>query len=54
LKTIREKLDANPIPVQVPLGVEDSFQGVVDLIENKAFRWKESDLVRAMRLKKFP
>jgi elongation factor G len=54
LKTIREKLDANPIPVQVPLGVEDTFQGVVDLIENKAFRWKESDLGATYEIEEVP
>lgn len=39
---IREKLGANPIPLQIPIGEEDSFQGVVDLITNKAYIW-ESD-----------
>ncbi len=37
--TIQEKLNANPIPVQVPIGVEDTFAGVVDLLENKAYLW---------------
>ena len=41
---IREKLHANPIIVQLPIGVEDSFTGVVDLIENKAFTWDDADL----------
>lgn len=40
--TIKEKLNANPIPVQVPIGVEDSFRGVVDLLENKAYIWAQS------------
>ncbi len=38
---IREKLHANPVPIQVPIGAEGSFQGVVDLILNKAFVWDE-------------
>jgi elongation factor G len=38
---IREKLHANPVPIQVPIGSEGSFQGVVDLILNKAFVWDE-------------
>ncbi|MFH1001552.1 MAG: elongation factor G [Bacteroidota bacterium] len=38
---IREKLKANPVPLQVPIGAEGSFQGVVDLIQNKAFVWDE-------------
>ncbi|HPS83721.1 MAG TPA: elongation factor G [Bacteroidales bacterium] len=41
---IREKLRANPIVVQLPIGVEDSFTGVVDLIENKAFIWDDESL----------
>jgi elongation factor G len=43
VKEIREKLGANPIPLQVPLGSEDSFRGVVDLITNKAIIWNEED-----------
>lgn len=37
--SIREKLSANPIPIQIPIGLEDSFTGVVDLIRNKAYIW---------------
>lgn len=33
---IRERLGARPVPIQLPIGVEDSFVGVVDLIANKA------------------
>jgi elongation factor G len=36
---IKEKLGANPVPVQLPIGSEDEFTGVVDLIENKAYKW---------------
>ena len=38
---IREKLNTNPVPLQVPIGAEDSFRGVVDLITNKAIIWDE-------------
>jgi elongation factor G len=44
VRTIKEKLGANPIPIQVPIGLEDSFAGVVDLIENKAYVWGLSNL----------
>ncbi|MDT8309012.1 MAG: elongation factor G [Bacteroidales bacterium] len=40
---IREKLGANPIPLQLPIGAEDEFVGVVDLIKNKAFGWDNTD-----------
>ncbi|GAV24254.1 elongation factor G [Carboxydothermus islandicus] len=36
VKQIKERLGANPVPIQLPIGNEDTFQGVVDLIENKA------------------
>ncbi len=39
LDSIKGKLGANPIAVQVPVGIEDSFRGVVDLLENKAYVW---------------
>ncbi|MCQ2277180.1 MAG: elongation factor G [Bacteroidales bacterium] len=40
---IREKLKANPLPLQLPIGAEDSFTGVVDLLEMKAYQWDEED-----------
>jgi len=36
VKMIRERLGANPVAIQMPLGMEDSFYGVVDLVRNKA------------------
>ena len=41
VETIREKLGARPVPVQLPIGAEDNFQGVIDLIENKALVWRD-------------
>ncbi|PIF05739.1 MAG: elongation factor G [Draconibacterium sp.] len=38
---IKEKLGANPIPVQIPIGAEENFAGVIDLIEMKAVRWHD-------------
>ncbi len=40
---IRERLGANPIAVQIPIGAEDSFVGVVDLISMKAIIWNDAD-----------
>ncbi len=40
---IREKLKANPVPVQIPIGAEDSFKGVIDLMENKAVVWYDDE-----------
>jgi elongation factor G len=36
---IRERLRANPVPIQLPIGAEDDFRGVVDLIRMKAIYW---------------
>ena len=41
VETIRDRLGANPLPIQLPIGAEDGFEGVVDLIENKALVWKD-------------
>jgi len=40
---IKEKLGANPVPVQIPIGAEENFKGVIDLIENKAVVWHEDE-----------
>lgn len=42
VQAIRTKLKSNPIPVQMPIGAEDLFQGAVDLIEMKALVWRDS------------
>ena len=39
---IKERLGANPIPIEIPIGQESLFKGVVDLISNKALVWDES------------
>ncbi len=41
---IKEKLNANPVPVQLPIGAEDDFEGVVDLITRKAYNWDDESL----------
>lgn len=37
---IEEKLGANPIPVQIPIGAEDKFEGIIDLLEMSAYVWE--------------
>lgn len=44
VKEIKTKLGANPVPLQIPIGSESSFKGVVDLITNEAIVWNEADL----------
>ncbi len=43
INQIKTKLNANPIPIQIPIGSEDTFRGVVDLIENKAIVWHNDE-----------
>ena len=43
VEQIRERLGANPIPLQMAIGAEEEFAGVVDLIRMKAIYWDESD-----------
>src|SRR5262245_1741499 len=39
---IRERLKANPIPVQLPIGQEEKFEGVIDLVRMRAIYWDDS------------
>ncbi|RMB00251.1 elongation factor G [Hydrogenothermus marinus] len=41
---IIEKLGAKPVPIQIPIGAEDNFKGVVDLFEMKAYIWEGDEL----------
>ena len=41
---IRERLGAHPVPVQLPLGAEENFRGVIDLVSMKAITWDDRDL----------
>ena len=41
LKSMRERLKANPVPVQIPIGSGALFRGVIDLIANKAIIWHD-------------
>ncbi len=41
---IKEKLGTDPLPIQLPLGMEETFTGVVDLIRRRAFQWDEQSL----------
>ena len=44
LSQIKERLGAHPVALQIPWGAEDSFRGVIDLIEMKAIVWHSEDL----------
>ncbi|WP_404318636.1 elongation factor G [Malaciobacter canalis] len=40
-KQVNERLKANPVPIQIPIGAEENFQGVVDLVKMKALVWDD-------------
>ena len=42
--TIRKRLNAKPIAIQIPIGQEDKFRGVIDLVEMKAISWKDDTI----------
>jgi elongation factor G len=42
--TIVERLKARPVPIQIPVGAEDQFKGIVDLVKMKAILWRDETL----------
>ncbi len=44
VQTMRDRLKAHPVPIQIPIGAEDKLRGVIDLVEMKAILWKEETL----------
>jgi elongation factor G len=43
VRQLKERLGANAVPLQMTIGAEDEFKGVVDLVKNKAIIWNEAD-----------
>ena len=43
IQTTVDRLSANPVPIQMPIGAEDKFEGIIDLIEQKAIYYKIGD-----------
>ncbi len=52
--SIREKLKANPVLLQIPIGFEDTFTGVVDLVKMKALVWESNDLGVNYKIQEIP
>lgn len=53
IQTIQEKLGANPIPMQIPIGEESEFKGIIDLISMEAVIW-EDETGTALSFEKIP
>ena len=44
VEQIKERLGSTPVPIQLPIGAEENFEGVIDLVRMKAIYWNEEDL----------
>ncbi len=44
VEQIKQRLGANPVPLQLPIGAEEGFEGLVDLVRMKAIYWNEADM----------
>jgi elongation factor G len=54
VRQVRERLGANPVPVQLPIGAEENFAGVVDLIRMKAIYWDDSAMGMTFEARDIP
>ena len=51
---MRTRLQANPIPIQIPIGAEEKFEGVIDLVKMKAIYWDEASQGMKFELRDIP
>ena len=51
---VRERLGANPVPIQLPIGAEEAFAGIVDLIRMRAIYWSEADMGVSFEVREIP
>ncbi len=51
---IKDRLGSNAVPIQIPIGAEDNFKGVVDLVKMKAIYWNEADMGTTFEEKDIP
>lgn len=51
---IKERLGSNPVPMQLPIGAEDQFKGVVDLVRMQSIYWNETDMGTTYEAKEIP
>lgn len=54
VEQIKERLGSHPVPVQLPIGAEDAFKGVVDLVKMKAIYWDEDNRGTTFEYKDIP
>ena len=54
LSMLRDRLGAHPVAIQLPIGREDQYKGLVDLIEQIGYVWDENDETLGKEFKKVP
>lgn len=54
VEQIRKRLGSTPVPVQLPIGSEENFEGIIDLVTMKAIYWHEADKGLTFDLKEIP
>jgi len=54
VKQVKTRLGANPVPIQLPIGAEEKFEGVIDLIRMKAIYWDEDNMGTTFELRDIP
>ena len=54
IRMLRERLGSNPVPIQLPLGKEEGFRGIIDLVRMKAVVWDEDILGARYRIEPIP
>ncbi len=54
VRQIKERLGARPVPIQIPIGVEEHFQGVVDLVKMRAIYWSNENMGMAHESREIP
>ncbi len=54
VEEIRDKLNGNPIPIQIPIGHEDEFKGIIDLVKMQAIFWDDDSLGAKYHIEEIP
>ncbi len=54
IDTIRKRLNAKPVAIQLPIGQEDKFKGVIDLLQMKAIIWKDETMGAEYHIEEIP
>ena len=54
VQQVKDRLGANPVPIQLPIGAEETFAGIIDLITMKAIYWDDATMGTAFELRDIP